>query len=693
MAEKKLVIVESPSKAKTITKFLGKNYKVVASQGHVRDLPKSQLGVDVEQDFDMKYITIRGKGPLMAQIRKLAKSSDKIYLATDPDREGEAISWHLAEMLNINPESNCRVEFNEITKEAVQKAVKSPRPVDMHRVDAQQARRALDRLVGYGISPLLWAKVKKRLSAGRVQSVATRLVVDREREIEEFIPEEYWDISVDLGEKTSFINARLTHLDNEKLNITNESDAKVAQSRIESAKLVITSIKNSEKKRNPSPPFITSTLQQAANTRLNFTAAKTMQIVQQLYEGISLGKKGTVGLVTYIRTDSVRISESALTQTRDYIVQTYGAAYLPETPNYYKGKKNIQDAHEAIRPTYLDNKPSEIKEFLTRDQYKLYNLIYTRFIASQMKPALFDTKNIIIEADGIRLISSFEVLKFEGFMKTYASDEENSKQKKMPENFQEGQKMNVVKVYPKQHFTEAKPHFTEASLVKELEEKGIGRPSTYAPTISTIISRGYISRENKTLYASDLGIIVTDLLTAYFNDIVDYDFTANLEDNLDHVEEGTLDWKNAVRDFYPTFCEELKKAEEAIEKIEIKDEESDIICEKCGRIMVYKMGKYGKFLACPGFPECTNTLPIVEYIHVPCPKCKGELVKKISNKRKRVFYGCENYPNCDFTSWDKPSTKTCEKCGTYMLEKISKKKKIYLCANKACNHKIEEDNE
>lgn len=693
MADKKLVIVESPSKAKTITKFLGKNYKVIASQGHVRDLPKSQLGVDVEHDFAMKYITIRGKGPIMAQIRKEAKAADKVYLATDPDREGEAISWHLAEVLNIDPQSNCRVEFNEITKEAVQKAVKAPRPVDMDRVDAQQARRALDRLVGYGISPLLWAKVKKGLSAGRVQSVATRLVVDREREIEEFIPEEYWDISVDFGTKADGINAKLTHIDGGKAVLKNESEANAAQERIQAAKLSIAGIKNSEKKRNPSPPFITSTLQQAANSRLNFTAAKTMQVVQQLYEGISLGKKGTIGLVTYIRTDSVRISEAAVAQVREHIEQNYGKDFLPAAPNQYKGRKNAQDAHEAIRPTYLENTPAEIKEYLTRDQFRLYSLIYSRFVASQMKPALYDTKNISIEGDGIKFSANFEVQKFEGFLKVYASDEEETKSKKMPASLKEGQAMKVQTIYKKQHFTEPKPHYTEASLVKELEEKGIGRPSTYAPTISTIIARGYISRESKTLYASDLGIVVTDLLTQYFKDIVDYDFTANMENNLDRVEEGTMEWKNAIRFFYPEFSAELSQAEKEIEKIEIKDEESDVICDKCGRTMVYKMGKYGRFLACPGFPECSNTMPIVEYIDVECPLCKGRLVKKLSTKRKRVFYGCENYPSCEFTSWDKPSAKRCDKCGSYMVEKYSKKKRIYLCSNKACNHKIEEENE
>lgn len=693
MADKKLVIVESPSKAKTITKFLGKNFKVIASQGHVRDLPKSQLGVDVEHDFDMKYITIRGKGPLMAQIRKEAKTAKTIYLATDPDREGEAISWHLAEMLNIDPTSECRVEFNEITKEAVQKAIKSPRPVDMDRVDAQQARRALDRLVGYGISPLLWAKVKKGLSAGRVQSVATRLVVEREREIEEFIPEEYWDIHAELGEKNAKILAKLSHIDEKKISLKSEADALAVQARIESAKIKIASIKNSEKKRNPNPPFITSTLQQVANSRLNFTASKTMQVVQQLYEGITLGKKGTVGLVTYIRTDSVRVSDIALAQVRNHIQENYGQEYLPDSPTVYKGRKNAQDAHEAIRPTYLENSPAEIKEYLTRDQYKLYNLIYTRFVASQMRPALYDTKSIVMEGDGVRLSAGFEVQKFEGFMKVYASDEEETKTKKMPAELMEGQMMPVQEVIKKQHFTEPKPHYTEASLVKELEEKGIGRPSTYAPTISTIIARGYISRESKTLYASDLGMVVTDLLNTHFKDIIDYDFTANMESNLDHVEEGTMEWKNAIRGFYPAFQAELDQAEKEIEKIEIKDEESDIICDKCGRTMVYKMGKYGKFLACPGFPECSNTMPIMEYLDVACPLCQGRIVKKISTKRKRVFYGCENYPTCSFTSWDKPSALKCEKCGSYMVEKLAKKKKIYLCSNKGCNHKIEEENE
>ncbi|MDY5730806.1 MAG: type I DNA topoisomerase [Eubacteriales bacterium] len=693
MANKKLVIVESPSKAKTISNFLGKNYKVIASQGHVRDLPKSQLGIDTQNDFDMKYITIRGKGPLMAQIRKEAKSADEIYLATDPDREGEAISWHLANLLNIDPNSKCRVEFNEITKETVKHAIKSPRLIDMHKVDAQQARRALDRLVGYGISPLLWAKVKKGLSAGRVQSVATKLVVDREREIESFIPEEYWEIYVTLSNAKSKAVAKLVSIDGAKANITTQAQAEQAEKRIQNAHLVVEDIKTSTKKRTAAPPFITSTLQQAAVSKLNFSTAKTMQVVQQLYEGINLGKKGTVGLVTYIRTDSVRVSTEALDAARIYIKNEYGDAYLPTTANVYKGRNNAQDAHEAIRPTYLENTPESIAKYLNKDQLRLYSLIFSRFIASQMAPAVYDVKNIAIGGDGVKLNIGYEKMQFDGFQKLYNLDETDKKAEKIKEDFEKSEVLKVQFVDKKQNFTQPKAHYTEASLVKELEDKGIGRPSTYAPTISTVIARGYISKEGKKLYASDLGVLVSDILAENFKDIIDYDFTAAMENQLDSVAEGNLAWKKTLQGFYPHFSEELKQADKAIAKIEVKDEVSDVECDKCGRMMVYKMGKFGRFLACPGFPECTNTKPILEFIDVTCPDCGGRLLKKVSKKRKRVFYGCENYPDCNFTSWDKPTNKLCEKCGSYMVEKPNKSKKIYLCSNKQCNHKVEEMNE
>lgn len=684
----KLVIVESPSKAKTISKFLGKTYKVIASQGHVRDLPKSQLGIDTDNNFDMKYITIRGKGPLLAQIRKEAKAADKVFLATDPDREGEAISWHLSYILDIDPNSKCRVEFNEITKNAVKNALNSPRAIDIDRVDAQQARRALDRLVGYGISPILWAKVKKGLSAGRVQSVATRLVVERDKEIEDFIPEEYWDIIVKLGDKKHSFEAKLSSVDGKKPIISDKKTAENLEKRIKKAKFSISSIKNTEKKRSSTPPFITSTLQQAANSRLNFSTAKTMQVVQQLYEGISLGKLGNIGLVTYIRTDSVRVSEEAIASVRGYIEKEYGKDYLPAKAKYYKGRKNAQDAHEAIRPTNIDFSPESIKAHLTRDQYKLYNLIYTKFVASQMEDARYSVSTVVAEGDNIKLQAGSENLIFDGFMKLYKFDEKKNTET-IPKDLKEGQLVDVLDVQKNQHFTEPKPHFTEASLVKELEDRGIGRPSTYAPTISTIISRAYVSREQKKLYATDLGIIVTELLMNYFEDVMDYRFTAGMEDNLDAVEEGTKNWHNLLSEFYPDFSAHLKIAEKEIEKVEIKDEESDVICEKCGRRMVYKMGKYGKFLACPGFPECQNTKPIVEYVDAKCPLCNGRIVKKTSNKRKRTFYGCENYPECKFVSWDMPSNEKCDKCGSYMVVKKQKNKTILLCSNKDCNFKKE----
>lgn len=685
----KLVIVESPSKAKTISKFLGKNYKVIASQGHVRDLPKSQLGIDVDDNFNMKYITIRGKGPILAQIRKDAKNADKIYLATDPDREGEAISWHLAYVLNIDPDSNCRVEFNEITKNAVKNAIVNARPIDIDRVDAQQARRALDRLVGYGISPLLWAKVKKGLSAGRVQSVATRLVVERDREIEEFIPEEYWDISVSLGDKKSKLEAKLNSLDGKKPVIPDKQTADSIENRIKASLFTITSIKHSDKKKSSAPPFITSTLQQTANTKLNLSASKTMQIVQQLYEGVAIDKHGSVGLVTYIRTDSVRVSEEAISAARNFISTKIGAEYLPENPKYYKGRKNAQDAHEAIRPTNIDFAPDSIKANLTRDQYRLYKLIYDRFIASQMQDAVFSVHTMVAEGDGIKLQSGMELLKFDGFLKIYDSEDKKSNKNLIPEELREGDKIQVIKVNKSQHFTEPKPHFTEAGLIKELEDRGIGRPSTYAPTISTIISRAYVSKESKKLYATDLGIIITDLLISYFDDVLDYKFTADMEDSLDAIADGDKAWQKVLASFYPKFKKELDLAEDEIEKIEIKDEESDVVCEICGRKMVYKMGKFGKFLACPGFPECHNTKPIIDYVDATCPKCGGKIIKKTSIKRRKTFYGCENYPECDFVSWDIPSNRKCEKCGAYMVIKKSKNKEILLCSNKECNHKME----
>ena len=617
----KLIIVESPAKARTIAKFLGRGYKVEASQGHVRDLPKSQLGVDVDQDFAMKYITIHGRGKILTKIRKEAKNASKIFLATDPDREGEAISWHLAQTLGMDVNAPCRIEFHEVTQKAVETALKNPRPIDMERVDAQQARRALDRLVGYKISPLLWAKVKKGLSAGRVQSVATRLVVDREQDIEDFIPEEYWDITANAllpsarGRKTTF-TLRLNTLDGQKAELHNEAEAMEAKKRVENARFAVYGIKHGEKKKTPAPPFSTSSLQQEAGRKLNFTTQKTMQVVQQLYEGVDLEGEGTQGIVTYIRTDSVRISQEALDAVRAYIPERFGAEYLPETPNEFKGRRNAQDAHEAIRPTDVKRTPESIKGSLTKEQFQLYRLIYSRFLASQMNPALYDTMSMDVSGDGVGMRFYGEHKRFAGFTSVYeeSTDETQEAAETTLPAFEEGAPVTIESVDSQQHFTQPPSRYTEASLVKTLEEKGIGRPSTYAPTITTIIARGYVMRENKRLYPTELGRTINAMMMDYFGPIVDTEFTAELEEELDEVEEGTEDWHKVLREFYPPFEKMLNHAEEEIEKVEIKDEPSDVICDKCGAQMVYRVGRYGKFLACPNFPECRNTKPILTYI-------------------------------------------------------------------------------
>lgn len=691
----KLVIVESPAKAKTIEKFLGKGYRVEASQGHVRDLPKSQLGVDADHDFEMKYITIRGRGNILARIKKEAKNASRIYLATDPDREGEAISWHLAHTLNIDPAKPCRIEFHEITKKAVKEALEHPRPIDMDRVDAQQARRALDRLVGYKISPLLWAKVKKGLSAGRVQSVATRLVVEREQEIEAFLPEEFWDVTATFEAQNSkgrkmTCEAKLVSLDGRKAQIGNEQDALAAKERILKASFSVRSAKAGEKLRRPQPPFTTSSLQQEASRKLNFSTAKTMQVVQQLYEGIDLGKAGTVGLVTYIRTDSVRVAAEAVEAARGFIRSQYGEEYCPETPNQYKGRKNAQDAHEAIRPTYIEHTPESVKPFLSREQHSLYRLIYTRFLASQMKPAVFQTLTADIAGDGVEMRYYGEHMLFNGCRAVYVegTDDEQETPESILPVLEEGSMTTFGEVNAVQHFTQPPARYTEASLVKTLEEKGIGRPSTYAPTITTIISRGYVSREKKRLYPTELGRMVTSMMTEYFGPVVDTKFTASLEDKLDTVEEGTTEWRQILRDFYPPFEKMLSVAEEQIEKVEVKDEVSNVPCEKCGAMMVYKMGRFGKFLACPNFPACRNAKPIVHYIDAPCPKCGARLMEKTS-KKNRKFYGCEKYPDCDFVSWEKPIVDKCPKCGSYMVEKPGKRGEVvHLCANETCRYKV-----
>lgn len=691
-AKKKLVIVESPAKANTIARMLGRNYKVEASQGHVRDLPKSQLGVDVDNDFDMKYITIKGRGDILAKLRKEAKTASDVLLATDPDREGEAISWHLAQALKLDLDKPLRVDFHEITKKAVASAVKQPRAIDMNLVDAQQARRALDRLVGYKISPLLWAKVRKGLSAGRVQSVAVRIIADREAEIDAFIPEEYWEASATVhwkrenGTKAPF-TLKLQALDGRKAVLSNADEADQARQRIATAALAITGIRNRERKKSPAPPFTTSTLQQEASRKLNFTLSKTMQVVQTLYEGVNLKKGGMQGLVTYIRTDSVRVSADAIQAVRGHILSNYGADYLPETENVYKGRGSAQDAHEAIRPVDIAFTPDAVKESLTRDQHLLYRLIYHRFVASQMNPALYDTRTIDITGDGVELRYYGESKRFSGFTAVYEEGQDDASapaETKLPV-VQEGDAVVIEEALAEQFFTQPPVRYTEASLVRTLEENGIGRPSTYAPTISTIIARGYISREKKRLYPTELGKTVNALMIEHFSPIVDIDFTAGLEAGLDAVEDGEKDWKSLLAEFYPPFEDMLQKADEAIEKIVIEDEVSDIPCEKCGRMMVYKTGRYGRFLACPGFPDCRNTMPILTYINAPCPTCGAKLLEKTSRKNRK-FYGCEKYPDCDFVSWDMPVDKSCPKCGSYMTLKRRKAGNLFLCANETCRH-------
>ena len=689
---RKLVIVESPAKAHAIEKFLGRNYKVEASQGHVRDLPKSRIGISPDDSFRMDYITIHGKGDLLAKLRKEAKGAKDIYLATDPDREGEAISWHLAQALKLDPTEVKRVEFHEITKKAVTEAVKNPRRIDMDLVDAQQARRALDRLVGYKISPLLWAKVRKGLSAGRVQSVATRMIVDREEEIEAFVPEEYWDIYAGItvaceGGKALPLRAKLSQIDGKRAAVATAEEAKAAQELIKKAKLTIQSIKTKERFKHPAAPFTTSTLQQEASRKLNFTIAKTMQVVQGLYEGVDLGKEGAQGLVSYIRTDSVRVSDEALAAARAAIGDQYGENFLPAEANVYKGRSSAQDAHEAIRPTDAARTPDSIKQYLSNDQYKLYKLIYSRFIASQMADARFDTVTLEI-GDGTVLLRYYGEHKvFAGFTAVYeeGSDEIDEKiDSKLP-RCEEGSPAALKEISPEQHFTQPPSRYTEASLVKELEELGIGRPSTYAPTVSTIIARGYVSREKKRLYPTELGRMVTGLMIDYFDSIVDTAFTAQMENELDSVEAGDKQWRDVLKEFYPDFEKKLERAENDIEKIVIEDEKSDVICDKCGATMVYKNGRFGRFLACPSFPECRNTQPILTYIGVKCPDCGGEILEKTS-KKNRKFYGCEKYPECQFVSWEMPVAKPCPECGHYMTIKRRKNDTLLLCSNEACRH-------
>lgn len=691
---KNLVIVESASKAATIKKYLGKNYKVVASLGHVRDLPKSQMGIDLENDYEPKYITIRGKGEIIAKLKKDAKGMDHIYLATDPDREGEAIAWHLAYILKIDPSEKTRISFHEITKNAVVSSVKKPRAIDIDLVDAQQTRRFIDRIVGYSISPILWKKVKKGLSAGRVQSVAVRMICDREDEINAFVQEEYWTLGMQcqiVGDKNAF-EAMFYGQNNKKIELASKEETDQIVKQLTGSDFTVTSVKKGTKTRSPAAPFTTSTLQQDAARKLNFSTKKTMMVAQQLYEGVDIKGSGSTGLVTYIRTDSKRISEDAANAAKQYILEQYGEQYLPKAPRIYKNKSSAQDAHEAIRPTDLNLSPDSIKDSLSREQYRLYKLIWDRFIASQMANAEYDTiRAEITDSAGYVFKANGLKTTFKGFIKIYTEgrdeEDEDEKDSELPQ-LNEGDRVSVLQFLPKQNFTQPPARYNEASLVKALEDNGIGRPSTYSPTISTIISRGYVGKEKKSLFPTDLGKIVNDVMLNYFPEVVDVMFTASLEERFDDVEEGMVHWKKVVDDFYKPFSVVLENARENMDKIEIPDEVSDVICEKCGRNMVVKLSRSGKFLACPGFPECRNTKPIIVETGVNCPKCNGKILEKRSMKG-RIYYGCENHPECDFFLFDKPINEQCPKCGSLLLHKYSNIK----CSNPECDYmrKVEKD--
>ncbi|MNB64184.1 DNA topoisomerase 1 [compost metagenome] len=690
-----LVIVESPAKAKTIGKYLGSKYIVKASMGHVRDLPKSQIGVEVENGFNPKYITIRGKGSVLKELKDASKKVKKVYLAADPDREGEAIAWHLAHALELDDTQDCRVVFNEITKQAVKDAFKTPRKINMDLVNAQQARRILDRLVGYKISPLLWKKVKKGLSAGRVQSVAVKIIMDRENEISAFVPEEYWTITAKLAIRDTLFDSKFYKLNGEKLELGKESDVQKVLQAIEGSDFIVSEVKEKERQRHPSAPFTTSSLQQEAARKLGFRAAKTMSVAQQLYEGVELGKEGTVGLITYMRTDSTRISTTAQDEARELITGKYGENFLPETPRQYSKKAaGAQDAHEAIRPTSALREPESVKEFTSRDQFRLYKLIWERFVSSQMASAVLDTLSVDIKAGDAIFRAVGSKVSFPGFMKVYVegNDDGTTEEEKYLPQLQSGDKLSVKEIDPKQHFTQPPPRYTEARLVKTLEELGIGRPSTYAPTLETIQKRGYVAIEEKKFMPTELGELIIEQMEQFFPEILDVEFTAHMEGDLDHVEEGAEDWVKVLGEFYESFEKRLEVAEEEMKEIEIVDEVSDEICEKCGKPMVYKLGRFGKFLACSGFPECRNTKPIIKDIGVECPKChEGKVVERRS-KKGRVFYGCDHYPECDFVSWDKPSAKPCPECGSWMIEKRNKQGVKLQCTS--CDHsEVLEENE
>lgn len=682
-----LVIVESPAKVKTIKKFLGSNYVVTASNGHVRDLPKSQLGIDVEHDFEPKYITIRGKGDILANLRKEVKKADKVYLATDPDREGEAIAWHLSKALKLEDKKMYRISFNEITKNAVKASIKDAREIDMNLVDAQQARRALDRIVGYKISPLLWAKVKRGLSAGRVQSVALRIIANREEEINAFIPEEYWTLDAKIkiaGERKPLL-AKFYGTDQKKMVIHSKEELEQVMSAVEDAEYYVDDVKRGERTKKAPLPFTTSTLQQEASKVLNFATQKTMRIAQQLYEGIDIKGNGTVGVITYLRTDSTRISDEADANARAYIAKNYGEEYVSSMAKKAEDGKKIQDAHEAIRPTDITRTPAALKDSLTRDQFRLYQLIWKRFAASRMSPAKYETTSIKIAAGQYRFSVAASKIVFEGFRAVYVeSDEEKEENNVLVKSIDKDSKLTKEELEPKQHFTQPPAHYTEASLVKTLEELGIGRPSTYAPTISTIIARRYVAKENKNLYMTEIGEVVNNIMKQSFPSIVDENFTANMEGLLDMVAEGKVAWKSVISNFYPDLEEAVQVAEKEQESVKIEDEVTDVICEECGRNMVIKYGPHGRFLACPGFPECRNTKPYLETIGVPCPVCGKDIVLR-KTKKGRKYYGCEDNPTCEFMSWQKPSKEKCPKCGSYMVEKGNK----LLCANEECGYKTD----
>ncbi len=683
-----LVIVESPAKAKTIKKFLGSSYQVIASNGHVRDLPKSQLGIDIENDFEPKYITIRGKGELLAQLRKEVQKSDKIYLATDPDREGEAISWHLYQVLNLAEKKTRRITFNAITKDVVKGALKNARDIDENLVDAQQARRVLDRIVGYQISPILWKKVKKGLSAGRVQSATLKLVCDREEEIRNFTEEEFWSIDGLFKKENAKgkLKARLNLVEGEKPTISSKDEAGEMQTRIRNtASFVVDEIRHGHRSRKQPLPFTTSTLQQEASSRLNFTPAKTMQIAQQLYEGVDVKGHGTIGLITYLRTDSTRISEEAKESAFAQIEALYGKEYVGEDSGRKKTENTrIQDAHEAIRPTYCDIQPSEVEGSLTRDQFRLYRLIWERFMASMMRPAEYDTMLVRILGEGLEFSASGSRQTFAGFLRVYNDGAEEESELKSIEGLAKGDSLVLTDIEPEQHFTQPPARYTEASLVREMEENGLGRPSTYAPTIATILGRGYVTKEKKALYVTELGDLVDQIIAEYFTEIVDVGFTALMETRLDSVEEGKMPWKQVIREFYERFEPEVTEAMEKLEKVELKDEETDEICEKCGRHMVLKLGRYGKFYACPGFPECRNAKPYFEFIDAHCPDCGGRLQIKRTRKG-RIYYGCEKYPDCSYMSWDRPTDETCPKCGERLYEKGGRTRRLF-CKAEGCGY-------